>query len=314
MADRWDACRRILSQSSKSFDLAARLLPRARRNDVAALYAWCRTCDDAIDLSPPANHQREIERLRAGLRSIYRGERQPDPVLDCFQEVVQRHAIPLAYPIELLDGMDMDVAKRRYETVDDLLVYCWRVAGTVGTMMCHVLGTSEPVAARHAAHLGIAMQLTNICRDVAEDWRLGRLYVPARLLPAEVCERIWSSASGAEAPPLPDDAAAAFEQAVRSLLDLADLYYASADHGLGFLSPRAALAVRTARLVYAEIGRELERRGCDVFGGRVSVSTTRKLDLVGRALRQYASERRGGRRIESSAPPETLIGSEAVRL
>src|SRR5262249_42093297 len=120
--------------------------------------------------------------LRAELAAVYAGASMPTPETRCFQAVVQECAIPVRYPTGLLDGFEMDVVGTRYDTLGDLERYAYRVAGTVGLMLCHVMGVRDERALPHAAALGIAMQLTNVCRDVAEDWALGRVYVPTAFL------------------------------------------------------------------------------------------------------------------------------------
>ena len=304
----------MIARHSRSFDLASRLFPRTRRDEAAALYAWCRVCDDAVDLAPPAGRRGAFDRLHARLHTVYANAPQDDPVFDCFQQVVQRRRIPIEYPLELLGGMAMDVEHVGYDTVDELLVYCWRVAGTVGLMMCHVMGVSDERAASHAAHLGIGMQLTNICRDVAEDWDRGRVYVPAELLDAGLGRWLREHALAPERPPLPERARLGLATAVRQLLARAEHYYASADAGMAYLEPRSALAVRTARLVYAEIGRRLEARDCDVLRGRVVVPTGQKLRLAARAWRHFAVDRRRWAPTELVAPAGILQGADAVRL
>lgn len=304
----------MIARHSKSFDLASRFLPRDRRDEVAALYGWCRACDDAVDHTPPGGQRAAVEALRAQLRDIYAGAPQADPVLDCFQTVAARRRIPVEYPLELLAGMAMDAESTTYATVDELLVYCWRAAGTVGLMMCHVLGVSDARAAPHAAHLGIAMQLTNICRDVREDWERGRLYLPAELLPDRLAPWLAEHAGAGDRPPLPASARSDLARACRRLLARAEAYYASADVGMGYLDPRSALAVRTARLVYAEIGRRIEARGGDVLQGRAVVSLPRKLRLAARALRRYAADRRHRPACERVAPEGILRAPDAIRL
>jgi len=270
------ACKEVLARKSKSFALAARLLPAGIADDAAVVYAFCRRVDDAIDLAPATGVV--LQGLRAEVESIYAGAAQPDPQLASFQEVALRRAIPRAYVEELIDGMEMDVRKTRYRTVQELLVYCHRVAGTVGLMMCHVMGIRSPAALRRAAHLGIAMQLTNICRDVEEDWRNGRLYLPGELLgPTVPCV-----ASGPISAAMRDRT----RLATGLLLGEARRYYGSADLALGLLGWRCALAVRTARLVYAAIGGRVEERGCDPLAGRAVVPWWQKLLLVGKALAQ----------------------------
>ena len=304
----------MIARHSRSFDLASRLFPRARRDEVAALYAWCRVCDDAVDLAPPAGRRSAFDTLHARLHAVYANAPQDDPVFDCFQQVVQRRCIPIEYPFELLGGMAMDVEHAGYDTLDELLVYCWRVAGTVGLMMCHVMGVSDERAAPHAAHLGIGMQLTNICRDVAEDWERGRVYVPAELLDAELGRWLRKHALAPDRPPLSEPARLGLATAVRQLLARAERYYASADAGMAYLEPRSALAVRTARLVYSEIGRRIEARGCDVLRGRAVVPTRRKLRLAAQAWRRFADDRRRWAPTELVAPAGILQCADAVRL
>ncbi len=275
-----ELCFATLATQSKSFALASRLLPRRARTEAAVLYAWCRRADDAIDLVEPAAAPAALARLRVELAGVYAGEPQQDLVLAAFQEVVLGRGVPRDYADELLMGMEMDATGVRYRSLDDLLLYCFRVAGTVGLMMCHVLGVRDAAALRRAAHLGIAMQLTNICRDVAEDWSRSRLYLPAELVTAEGGGELAPTADAAAL----DAAAPVLGRVVRRLLALADEHYASGDVGARDLPLRGALAVRTARLVYAAIGARVARRGFDVLAPRAFVPTVLKLALVARAL------------------------------
>jgi 15-cis-phytoene synthase len=267
-AGRVGLARQILAHHSKSFSLAGRLLPAWCRDDAAALYAWCRRCDDAVDLqADPVSCARAVQRLRDELDDVAADTPQTDAVLAGFQDVARRHAIPLRHAHELIDGMAMDIGSVRYRTVEELLVYCYRVAGTVGLMMAHIMKVRDPAALRRAADLGIAMQLTNICRDVAEDERRDRVYLPEELLDVR-----------READPHRRAATA-----VKDLLRRADVFYRSGDQGLARLPLRCALAIRAARLIYADIGRQIARVGFDVRAGRAVVSRGRKLWLVVRA-------------------------------
>jgi phytoene synthase len=277
-------CRQILEANSKSFALASRLLPAGCRDDAAAVYAWCRRVDDAIDLCAPQEQPAALETLRSELSAVYAGAPQDQPVLQAFQQVVHARGIPRQYPAELLAGMEMDVLGHDYETMDALLLYCYRVAGVVGLMMSHVMGLTDAAALRRAAHLGMAMQLTNICRDVAEDWALERLYVPGTLLASGGAA--WLPPHLGTGVPLPEGARQPLAHATRSLLAEADRYYRSGELGVLALHWRCALAIRAARHVYAAIGTELARREHDVLRGRAVVSTARKLLHVARALGQ----------------------------
>ncbi|HMR08471.1 MAG TPA: phytoene/squalene synthase family protein [Polyangiaceae bacterium] len=274
-----ELCRRSLATHSKSFHLASRLLGANVQDDAAAVYAYCRRVDDAIDGAPPEMAASALDRLERELADVYAGAPQRDPVLRAFQSVAMRRQIHAHYPRELLAGMRMDVEGTHYRNLDDLLLYCHRVAGTVGLMMCHVLGVRRQSALARAAHLGIGMQLTNICRDVAEDWALGRLYLPAALLAAHGTPGLRARL-GAE---FPVESQLSFRGAQRALLHHADGFYRSGHSGLSDLPFRAAVAIRTAAYVYAEIGAELRRRKWDVLAGRAVVKKSRKLALALRA-------------------------------
>lgn len=277
-----DACYQSLAHHSKSFRLASRLLPASCRTDAAVLYAWCRRADDAIDLSSREEGRGHLDRLRAELDEVYAGRPKDDLVLSALGEIAERRQIPKAYPEELLRGLEMDIRQSNYQTLDELLGYCFRVAGTVGLMMCHVMGVSNPLALRQAAHLGIAMQLTNIARDVREDWCRGRLYVPLDWLgttPEQA--RRWANESTTS---LPAAWRRPLAHAVQMLLAKADDYYRSADLAIGSLSFRCALSVRTARLVYAAIGSRLAARRYDVFAPRAFVPWPARLLLAARSL------------------------------
>ena len=271
-------CRESIRQHSKSFSLAARLLPLAYRDDAAAVYAWCRRADDAIDEPAGDDPRASLTRLRRELATVYEGDQCEDPVLSAFQRVVIHRKIPLQYPCELLAGMEMDLSGYPYRTWQDTLLYCHRVASTVGLMMCHVLGVSDPRALGHAADLGIAMQLTNICRDVREDWQRGRLYLPNSLL-----ERHGGHVPANGGAALQDVGTAALAAAVRSALSVADEFYESGRVGLRYLSWHGALAVDVARRVYSGIGDEISARECDVLLPRAFVPRWKKLWICGAA-------------------------------
>jgi phytoene synthase len=269
-------CATTLRRGSKSFALAGRLLPRSIARDAATLYTFCRYVDDAVDQAPAGQEQRALDAMRRQVTSVYRGEAQTTAFWSAFADLVQRVELPERYVNELLLGMQMDVDGARYDTLDQLLLYCYRVAGVVGLMMCHVLGVRDDAALRNAAHLGIALQLTNISRDVQEDWQRGRLYIPRSLLPGVV-----QFLPGAG--PLGTLQAAAIARALGELAHVADQFYASGEAGLFALSGRARFAVRTARLVYGQIGALLKRRRYDVLRGRVIVPAHQKLALLLRA-------------------------------
>jgi phytoene synthase len=264
--------RAILRRHARSFSWAARLMPSGPRRDATSLYAWCRQCDDAVDLAAtPEEATAAVARLRAELDAVCGDGPLASSILVGMREVLQTHAIPRRYADELLDGMAMDVGPGpvRYARYEDLQVYCYRVAGTVGIMMARLMGVRDAGVLARAADLGMAMQLTNICRDVVEDEARGRVYLPAELL-------------GGELPP--SEARERTKKAVAALLARARELYASGDEGMSALPTACAMATRAARLIYSDIGRVLERRGFDVWAARARVSPGRKLWLALRAV------------------------------
>ncbi len=264
----------VIRRHSRSFALASQLLAPELRDDAHALYAYCRRADDAIDLAAAGRATTALDQLRRELESVYAGSALADPIAPGFQRVVFERKIPKAYPDALLEGFELDAQGARYASITELYRYCWCVAGSVGAMMCHVLGVRRQQAVVHGAHLGMGMQLTNICRDVAEDWAHSRLYLPAELLPG--CEPVQSW------PPSPDTLRL-LSAAVQRLLLEAERFYRSGDAGLPDLEPRSRLAIATARHVYSSIGERLAARGHDVAAGRVVVPAHRKLLCLARA-------------------------------
>ena len=272
-----EACRRLMQGGSKTFFAASLLLPSSVRAPATALYAFCRVADDAIDERDPAIPvEVALEGLRERLRQIYTGTPEAHEADCALAAVVDRHDLPMPLLDALLEGFAWDAEGRQYETIEALLDYAARVAGTVGALMALVMRTRGTAALERACELGLAMQLTNIARDVGEDARRGRLYLP----------RQWMRDAGLD----PDAwlAAPRFDEALGSvvarLLAEADRLYARAEHGIAALPRNCRPAIRAARLVYAEIGREVERAGLDSVSRRAVVSRQRKLALVTQAL------------------------------
>ena len=280
--DLTQASRETIQKGSSSFAAAAALFSAETRADAEMLYAWCRYCDDVIDgqklghgmVAPgPDAGQARLEALYAQTRAALAGEPTADPNFAAFQRVALRRHIPEAYAIQLIDGFAMDVAERRYETLEDTLDYCWHVAGVVGVMMALVMGVApdDLPTLRRAQDLGLAFQLTNIARDVIEDAGNGRVYLPAQ----------WLAEAGVpgDAVGAPEHRAAVFAVTQR-LLAVAEPYYASAVSGLAALPWRSAWAIAAARGVYRQIGVEVLKRGTHAWDERVSTSTGAKAWLA----------------------------------
>jgi phytoene synthase len=292
----------ILARGSKSFALAGALLGAGIRQDAAVLYAWCRLADDRIDLAPSSERAQAVEDLRGELDAVYRGA-VGQPLLIALHELVTRTRLPRAYLDDLVDGFAMDAEGARYSSMAALDLYAYRVAGVVGLMMCHVLGVRDSRCVPQAAHLGMAMQLTNICRDVVEDWLGGRQYLPLDLVtPDEL-------AKAAQVPLSADNARATVARAVAVLIDRADAYYASGMKGLRGLRWRNALAIGAAARIYRAIGRRIARRRFDVFAGRAVVSLPAKLGLALGSGWELLLDLPRRLRLRKSAPqlPPTLV-------
>ena len=298
------ACRALMRGGSKTFFAASLLLPARVRAPASALYAFCRLADDEVDLGTDPHGA--MRGLHDRLDDIYDGRPRAIDADRALAGVVHHFELPRALLDALLEGFLWDAQGRRYETVEDLHAYGARVAGTVGAMMALVMGAREPAALARACELGVAMQLTNIARDVGEDARNGRLYLPrAWLREAGVDPDAWLAAPRFDA---------ALAGVVQRLLDEADALYRRAEPGICALARDCRPAICAARLVYAEIGREIERNGLDSVTRRAVVTRQRKLALIARATAAAWSPS-GGRRepLPALAAVQSLVDAGAVR-
>lgn len=293
------ACRTLLRTGSRSFHTASLLLPRGVREPASVLYAFCRLADDAIDLEGNTN---ALTRLRDRLDRAYAGQPLPIPADRALAVVVARHGIPRALPDALLEGFAWDQSGRSYETISEVRDYAARVAGSVGAIMAVIMDARAPEVVARACDLGVAMQLSNIARDVGEDARAGRLYLP----------RDWLREAGIDpeawlARPV---AGPALAGVVRRLLAEADTLYLRAETGIARLPLACRPGIGAARHIYAEIGRAVERAGCDSVTHRAVVPGSRKLALLGRSLTALAVPA-----ASAAAPPlaETRFLVQAVQ-
>jgi 15-cis-phytoene synthase len=254
-------CRQMIRQGSKSFHLASLLLPQGYREQARALYGFCRMADDLVDGAKAP--QQAVAHLSKRLDQIYAGRPNDDATDRAFADVVHRFAIPRAVPDALIEGFAWDAEGRHYATLSEVSAYAVRVAGTVGVMMSLIMGQRKPEALARAIDLGIAMQFSNIARDVEEDETLGRVYLPAQWL--------------REA----DKATVATR-----LVTEAEAIYARAASGIAMLPASCRASINTARLLYREIGLEAQRIG---HNGRAVVGLQRKLALVAKAVVQTPS-------------------------
>ncbi len=267
-------CRDLLSGGSRSFYAASLLLPRRVRDPATALYAFCRIADDAIDAGQASDET--LDRLNQRLDRAYRGDPEPTPVDRAFSAVIGIYGIPREIPDALIEGFSWDAAQRRYETIDGLIAYATRVAGTVGAMMAILMGANDEDRLARACDLGIAMQLTNIARDVGEDARAGRIYLPLN----------WMHEAGVD----PDrfiDAPShshALGSVVARLLAVADEYYRRSEAGIARLPADCRAGIYAARLLYSGIGSQVARNSFDAISERAVVSPVRKVAVLPRII------------------------------
>jgi len=269
----------MIKKGSKSFSLAAKLFDPETRDAAFFLYGWCRYCDDQIDDAGKTENQEELAKrvkaLKENTTAAFSFAPQREPVFVALQYIVHRYGIPAHYALELIEGMAMDARGTRYGTLKELLLYCYRVAGTVGLMMSHVMGLRDECALKHAADLGIAMQLTNVARDITEDAAMGRIYLPLNWL-----QEAQIPAAEVAAPEYREKLAMLSLRLLRE----ADRYYRSGDAGLWHLSFRSACAVSAARQVYSEIGSLLLRRGIRAWDQRTYATGLLKVWVVMRGV------------------------------
>lgn len=295
------ACRALLRTGSRSFFTAALLLPRRIQNSATALYAFCRVADDAIDEGK--NPVAALQDLRRRLDAVYAGAPDAHAVDRAFAATVRRHEIPRALPEALIEGLAWDAAGRRHANVSELLDYAARVAGAVGVMMALIMGVRGSAALARAADLGVAMQLTNIARDIGEDARAGRLYLPLD----------WLAELGID----PEKFLAApvsfpgIKRLTQRLLAEADVLYARAKPGIALLPLDCRPGIGAARRIYAGIGAELAGLGHDSLRHRARVPGRRKMLLAARALADAWS---GPEAFPAPALPENLFLVSAAAL
>ena len=297
----------IIRTKARTFAFAARFLDPERRRSTEVLYAFFRTLDDLVDERPPhadvAPIRAELRRWACHLAAPDASPLDHDPLARALRATLDRYAIPPRYLLALVRGLEDDLDGRPIESEDDLERYAFRVAATVGLAMCHVLGATNRRAIAAASALGIAMQLTNIIRDVADDLERGRCY-----LPRELIER-FPGAGAALAERRMNEPLRAL---LRAEVETARRYYRAGLCGLAELPPDARFPIAVAAELYGRILDVVERRGCDVFGGRASVG--RRSKLVGTARLAVAMRARAvlGRDSNGDVDPERCLGRAAL--
>lgn len=279
-------CRAITRHHAKTFYMATRFLPNHKQRGIFAIYSLCRYIDDLVDEAEDLLERRELtendihaklESWKKKLRDTYEGKAQDNEILIAFSHVLRRYHIPMEMPFELMEGVCMDLFKNRYETFDELYDYSYKVASIVGLMTSEVFGYKSREALGYAVDLGIAMQLTNILRDVGEDLRRNRIYLPQEDLDHfNVTEEELFNYQHSEN--------------VIALLDFqiqrTRRYYQRSDDGIALLSSDSRLPVYLARQNYGRILNKIEKNNYDVFNKRAYLNATEKLSILPRAYYQ----------------------------
>lgn len=266
--------------------MATRFLPYHKQRGIFAIYGLCRTLDDIVDENEENPYQkgrsktevlRKLERFRAQLISAYRGVEQTNSVLIAFADVLNQYNISLEHPLTLLDGVKMDLTKNRYETFEELYEYSYKVASVVGLMTTEIFGYTNPMAVNHAVDLGIAMQITNILRDVGEDLDRDRIYIPGDDL---------ESFKITEEELFRHEVSEKFIDLIKFQIERARHYYKESEKGVPMLNKDSRLPVLLAKENYSRILNKIEENQYQIFNRRAYLNATEKFSILPKILYQ----------------------------
>ena len=264
-------CQRITRREARNFYYAFVLLPPKRRRAIYVAYAFCRYCDDAVDSGTSVGEKlQRLAELRGLLDRCYDGQAD-EPVFTGLSHVARDYGIPQEYFNDVLAGMEADLVKTRYRDFEELRQYCYQVASAVGLVCIHIFGFKDARARTHAIDLGLAMQLTNISRDVKEDLDFGRIY-----LPQDELARFGYSEDDLSQGLVND----AFQELMRFQASRARAYFQSGFQLLPYLSPRSRACAAVLGGIYSKLLDRIESANYDVFTQRVSLSTAEKLAVM----------------------------------
>ncbi|QXD23087.1 phytoene/squalene synthase family protein [Opitutia bacterium ISCC 51] len=264
----------VLSRHGKTFRFAGIFLEKKQLKNSARLYRFCRFADDLADHTSPSLAGPRLRQIKTDLE-IGASE---IPMVQDFLNLTTEENIDRGAAIDLINGLQMDLGMVSIETDEDLIQYCYHVAGTVGLLMCGVLGVTHSKAYQFAIYLGIAMQLTNIARDIEEDAISNRIYVPNTWVNHHHVEEFLAGVN---------EAAVETGFAIKKMLDLADRYYQSGISGLGYLPRRARFPILVAARLYQAIGTEIRKLGYAHNKGRCYVGKSRKVFLTLKSLQEF---------------------------
>jgi 15-cis-phytoene synthase len=296
LAASYELCRKVQKSHSRTYYFSTRLFPVEVRPRVHALYAFMRYADEIVDTPhdlPPAVQLSVLEEFEAETMAAVSGESVPNPVLRAFADTVRSCGIEPETIIAFMESMKMDTRIFRYQTFSDLEVYTYGSAAVVGLMICRVVGVAEGKADPHAEALGVAMQLSNFLRDVGEDWRRGRVYMPLEDL-AQFGYTERDLASG-----VVDER---FVALMRFEIERTRCLYEVADEGMGYIPRGRRFPVIVARELYAAILDRIEAQRYDVFSRRAQVSRPSKLLVAARCAASDPGEIADRIRYRRTAP------------
>lgn len=260
---------KITAEHSKSFYFASGLLPEEKRSAVRALYAFCRTVDDIVDESSDGERDAQLDYWRGMVNAA--SYEDHDLIAAAWGDTLTRYHIPRHYALQLIDGVARDLFQTRYQTFDELATYCYGVASTVGLMSMFIIGFSSQEAVPYAIKLGVALQMTNILRDVGEDFHNGRIY-----LPREELAFYGIPESDLAEGHITDN----WRQFMKFQIDRTRQLYTESWTGVKMLEREGQLAIGAASVFYQGILDEIEKRDYDVFTGRASLSTIGKVSRI----------------------------------
>jgi phytoene synthase len=283
LEESYDYCMDVFKLHARSFHFASRYLDEPERRAFSALYGFCRLADDFADETdlPREEVEKELDVLKEIAVRLSQGEIFKHPLFRAFGDTMVKYKIPVKYLHDLVEGVRMDLSIRDVKNEEELYDYCYHVASTVGIMMCYVWNRTDQETLDRAADLGIALQLTNILRDVDEDFENGRIYIPQ-----EVREKFRVTRSDFEN----KTATPNFRRMIKSEIARANQIYARAEVGVDDLPPAGAFTVRVASGVYAGIMDEIEKMDYDVFKKRAVVPKWKKLWIAYKCRREYLKE------------------------
>ncbi len=268
----YDHCKRVTRAEAKNFYYAFRTLPARKRRAIYAAYAFCRLCDDIADGDlPPDEKRRLLDEMRSRLAPGSGADAHP--VFMALRDAVDSYGIPVRHLGEVIDGVEMDLAKTRYATFEELRGYCYLVASAVGLVCIEIFGYADPKAREHAVDLGLAMQLTNILRDVREDSRRGRIY-----LPLDELERFGYAESDLERGVVNEP----FRRLMGFQAARAREHFERGRRIVPLLSADSRACLALLHGVYSSILDRIEESGFDVYSRRVGLTTREKLLLMAR--------------------------------